>query len=368
MSVKCAECGAPAQLVAGRRKMVRPHRDPLAADGASQCGGSGLPPLAAGRQARKPLNEQGPVQVEETFRVSGEGVGEGVVTVTGPGVIDDLPLGQYVADPVPGGSLSSSGARLLVRPGGPAKYRAQTDTPSKPSDEMELGTALHTRVLGVGPRHRVPCDPNGVPYDRWASNAAKEAVAEIRAAGDIPLKVDDAAKVDAMAEAILAHPDARSLIETPGRPEASAFVQDDVTGVWMRARFDWLPDTDGGSLLLWDLKSTRDASDDGAARAIGDYGYHQQAEWHASVAARLGLAERVALVFVMQETTAPFLVNVVSCTREDLRRAELLNAHARHLYRRCVADNDWPGYGTAIHAVPMKPWHVQNEEKVFEDE
>lgn len=362
---KCSECGTTVGTTASRRRVV-PHRDPLAAQGVpSQCGGSGKAPLGTGFKARE---RNRPVTVAAECTVTGPTPGPGVVAVTSPGTIDDLPLEQYIADPVPGGSLSSSGARLLVKPGGPAKYRARTDQPAAPSDAMQLGTALHTKVLGVGPRHRVPCDVKGNPYVRWDSNAAREAVAEIRSAGDIPVKADDAAKVDAMAEAILGHPDARTLIETPGRPEVSAFVQDDVTGVWMRARFDWLPDTDGGSLLLWDLKSTRDASDDGCARAIGDYGYHQQADWHSDVAARLGLADQVALVLVMQETTAPFLVNVVAPARDDLRRAALLNAHARHLFRSCRADDTWPGYSTEIHTVAMKPWAVTMEESVFEDE
>jgi hypothetical protein len=366
-SAKCSECGTTVRLAAGRQKRIGPHRDPLAGKGVpSQCAGSGRPPLAGGFTPRKRPAAAAP---DASFTVTGPPApGPGVVAVTSPGLIDGLPLDQYVADPVPGGSLSSSGARLLVRPGGPAKFRARTDQPRPASDAMELGTALHTRVLGVGPKHRVPCDASGKPYARWDSNAAKDAVAEIRGMGDIPLKAEAAARVDAMAEAILAHPDARSLIETPGRPEMSAFVQDDVTGVWMRARFDWLPETDGGSLLLWDLKSSHDASDDGAARSIGEYGYHQQAQWHSDVAHRLGLAERVALVFVMQEPTAPFLVNVVAPARDDIRRAELLNAHARHLYRQCRADDVWPGYSREIHAVAMKPWDIQREESVFEDE
>ena len=43
-----------------------------------------------------------------------------------PGIYD-IPEDQYHRDPVPGGSLSASGAKKLLADGGPARYRHQLD-------------------------------------------------------------------------------------------------------------------------------------------------------------------------------------------------------------------------------------------------
>ncbi|MGW9447058.1 hypothetical protein, partial [Bacillus mobilis] len=43
--------------------------------------------------------------------------------ITRPGVYDGIPEAVYHRDPVPGGSLSSSGARKLLAPSCPALFK-----------------------------------------------------------------------------------------------------------------------------------------------------------------------------------------------------------------------------------------------------
>ena len=50
------------------------------------------------------------------------GIAEAEVVVDEPGVYDGLDEAAYHADPVPGGSLSASGAKLLLPPSCPALY------------------------------------------------------------------------------------------------------------------------------------------------------------------------------------------------------------------------------------------------------
>ncbi|MBO0827768.1 MAG: hypothetical protein J2P24_08300 [Streptosporangiales bacterium] len=50
------------------------------------------------------------------------------VMITEPGVYN-LPAAVYHADPVPGGSLSQSGAKKLLPPSCPALYRYWADHP-----------------------------------------------------------------------------------------------------------------------------------------------------------------------------------------------------------------------------------------------
>jgi hypothetical protein len=65
------------------------------------------------------------------------------VTITGPGVYDQVPEHVYHADPIPGGSLSSSGARKLLAPSCPALFKHDQDNPQPHKKTFDIGTAAH---------------------------------------------------------------------------------------------------------------------------------------------------------------------------------------------------------------------------------
>ncbi|GAA3032733.1 hypothetical protein GCM10020000_07200 [Streptomyces olivoverticillatus] len=137
-----------------------------------------------------------------------------------PGVYD-IPADLYHEDPVPGGSLSSTGARKLLPPSCPALFHFELGQPSVPKPHFEVGTAAHQLVLGDGPELVL------VDYPDWRTNAAKEEAAAARAIGAIPLKRPDFEKVHAMADALREHPEAADLLAPgSGAAEQSLFWQD----------------------------------------------------------------------------------------------------------------------------------------------
>jgi hypothetical protein len=89
--------------------------------------------------------------------------------VTTPGPHAQLPEAAYHNDPVPGGSLSSTGARKLLPPGCPAKYRWWADNREPFKAVFEEGKAAHRKVLGVGPE-LVLVDRR----ERWDTNDDKK--------------------------------------------------------------------------------------------------------------------------------------------------------------------------------------------------
>ena len=93
-----------------------------------------------------------------------------LLVITEPGVYD-IPEGAYHADPVPGGSLSRSGAKLLLQ--SPAKFDWRRTHGVKPKRAWDIGTAAHTEVLGTGAEMVVPVDASGVPYEAWTTKDAK---------------------------------------------------------------------------------------------------------------------------------------------------------------------------------------------------
>lgn len=272
------------------------------------------------------------------------------MTDTLQGIVTDVPEAQYHAHP----ALSSTGARRLLE--SPAKFRWLLDHPEPHKDAYDLGTAVHTRVLGVGSNVITYPEEHLTPSGAVSTKAATVAWAEEkRAEGFVLIGATQAAQVDGMAEAVLADPDARYLLETVAGREVSLFTE--VDGVAVRARFDIYDGVRAG-----DLKTARDASPKGFNAAVGRYGYHIQDRWYAEAHTAITGTELESFNFVVVETAAPFLVGVydLDFMWEDL--AKTRTQQARDRYRRCTETNTWPGYQSATLTPPT--WAVyENEEE-----
>ncbi|WP_327029737.1 PD-(D/E)XK nuclease-like domain-containing protein [Micromonospora sp. NBC_01740] len=271
------------------------------------------------------------------------------VLVTEPGIYPDMPEDVYHADPVPGGSLSSSGARKLVPPKTPAHYRHDVDNPPPSREDFDLGKAFHTRVLGVGAAIVV------VDAKTWQTKAAREARAEAYAASQVPLLVHQAEQVDAMAAAVRRHPLAAALL-SKGQPEQSLFWTDERTGIWRRARLDWLR-TDA----IVDLKSCESADEEHVAKAIARYGYHAQADYYLDGARTLGLGD-LPFLFVFVEKAPPHLVHVVQLGADELAAGRHLNNKAIDLFAECQRTGEWPGYPADITTISLPPYALRDQE------
>lgn len=268
--------------------------------------------------------------------------------ITEPGIYD-LTNEEYHADR---GSLSSSGARMLLPPSCPALFRHAQDTPQEPKKTFELGTAAHKLVLGEGP------DLVKVDADKWTTNAVKAEVAAIRDEGGIPLKPAEYEQVHSMADALRRHPIAAALFDPArGKPEQSLFWRDRPTGVMRRARFDWLPDARSGRLIIPDYKTCRSAEPAALARAVQEFGYHQQDDWYRAAARALELAdETAAFVFVCQEKTAPYVVTVVEMDAEARRIGAARNRRALEVFAECTESGAWPGYSDGVAYLSLPTW------------
>lgn len=270
--------------------------------------------------------------------------------ITEPGVYD-LPADLYHRDPVPGGSLSASGARRLLPPSCPALYRYAADHPAPPSRAFDLGHAAHRLVLGAGP------DLVVVDAEDWRTRAAREIRDQAYADDAVPLLAAEYETVMAMAAAIEAHPVAANLLSIAGQPERSLFWIDPDTGIWRRARLDWLPyPAPRRRTLLWDYKTCRTAAPDALSKAIHEYGYHTQAATYIDAVTTLGLAADTAYLLIAQEKTAPYLVTVVELDAMAIRIGRAENRRALNLYARCVADDHWPAYSEGVELLGVPGW------------
>lgn len=270
----------------------------------------------------------------------------------------DLPVNDYHADPVEGGSLSSTGARLLLPPNCPALFRYRQDHPLI-KDTFDFGHAAHQMVLGAGPEIVVVEDEWGKDPNEWRTNNVKARVQEVRDTGAVPIKPNDYDVVQEMAAAIREHPVASALISN-GRPEQTLVWRDKRTGIWRRALLDWLPESGAGRMICTDYKTTNSAERGAIMKAVHSYGYHQQADWYLDGITTLELAEDPAFVFIFQEKTPPYLVTVAEIDAVAMRLAHDLNQQAIDVYRQCVKTDTWPGYGDEVALIPLPAW-VENK-------
>jgi hypothetical protein len=260
-----------------------------------------------------------------------------------PGLYD-IPAELYHRDPIPGGSLSSTGIRRLTDT--PARFKWFLDNPEPYKPAYEFGTAFHTQILGDGPELIV------VDADLWNTKEVKAKIAEIRAAGNVPLKREAKQRIDDMAEALASHPEASELLAPgSGVAEMSAFWPDP-RGVWRRTRFDWLR-PDG----IADLKSTTSVHPDAIEKTVEKWGYHQQDPWYRETAIELGLIPADGFFkFVFQEKQPPYLVQVVELDFPARVIGSELNDRAIRTYLHCMATGEWPAYSLTTLHVSLPPW------------
>lgn len=278
------------------------------------------------------------------------------IVVTEPGIYD-MPDSVYHRDPVPDGSLSCSEAGKLLDL--PARYHhAKLVGGEEYKDTFDFGKAAHRLVLGAGASVEV------IDADDWRTKAAKEARDAARADGHTPMLAKDWAVVEAMAAQLRSHKLAMALLDpTRGAPERSLFWLDH--DVWRRARLDWLPDIpDTGRLIVPDYKTTATAADHRSfGKAAASFGYHRQASWYLDAVGEVLDVHDAAFVFIVQERTAPYLVNVIELAPSAMAIGAEQNRRALDLYRECRERGEWPAFGPGVEMAQLPRWaEIQHEE------
>ena len=277
-------------------------------------------------------------------------------TITEPGVYD-LTADEYHADPVVGGSLSSSGARRLLPPSCPAKFRYERDH----RDEVEhkrhfdLGHAAHKLVLGAGP------DLVVIEADNYRTKVAQAQQDEAHEAGAVPLLEHEHDQVQAMAKALREHDTVGPLFDPDGGwPELNLVWRDDPTGIMCRARLDLF--RPGARPVIVDYKTTRAGDLDSISKFVADHGYHVQNAWYGAGVEALGLAGAdTPFVFVFQEKDPPFLVTPVYLDPTALRIGAAKCRQALSIFQHCTDQGHWYAHTDDLALVSLPPWVERSE-------
>lgn len=268
------------------------------------------------------------------------------------GIHRDISNADYHAD----SALSCSGAKLLLPPSCPAKFRHIQQYGQPPRKVWDFGTVAHGLVLGKCDEIAV-LDPavhglkrDGTPADSpTATTAWKQSEAEARERGATPIHIDDYRRAETMAQVVRSHPVAGELF-ADGEAEVSIRWTDPATGIALRARPDWITKT--GTIV--DYKTSKTANPAALEKDWFSFGYHMQAAWYVD-GWHAVTGETLDFVFVAQEKDAPHLVQPIRYDDAALAEARRANREAIELYARCLETGVWPTYtddNTALISLP----------------
>lgn len=249
-----------------------------------------------------------------------------------------VPADQYHAHP----AVGHSGLVRIMR--SPAHYREYATNPPEPTAAMVMGTAFHAALLEpeifgstfvVAPK-----------FDRRTKEGKAAAEAwEAENAGKTALPAEQMAAIEQMVASVRSHQGAANLLGG-GLAEMSAFWFDPETGIECKCRPDWLVTMEDRSdwiTAIVDVKTCRDASADGFARAIATLGYDVQAAFYQDgIKAMTG--KTVPFYFVAVETEPPYAVAAYKASDDLIEVGRTKYRGALQLLKWCRDKGDWPAY------------------------
>jgi hypothetical protein len=249
------------------------------------------------------------------------------------GIVYDLPEIDYHSHP----ALSSTQVKWMLD--SPARYRWNLDHPQPYKKAYDVGSAVHALVLSTGweaveiPDHLLSGANKAV-----SSNEAKAWVAKARDANQIPLKASELAEVNAIAESVLADPDARAALEGASS-EVSVFAHDPAYGVDLRCRFDALRDD---LSLAVDLKTMAGRSTKaGFSKVVADLKYDVSHE-HYLDTLELATGERPPKQYIVVEKDPPYFTAVFVLSDDEIEMGRKEARSARAKLAACRAADIWP--------------------------
>lgn len=283
------------------------------------------------------------------------------------GIVYDMPAEQYHAIP----ALSATGLKALARSAWHFKHRPDI----KPTRPMLRGTLAHCAVLephALADRYIVvPEDaPRRPSRAQWEaknpsddSRAAMSWWTDFNASAESRqiVSAEDYAITQMQLQALTDEPTIAGILKD-GRGEASVFWRCQRTGVYCKARPDWMTPPTGRRVTLLDLKSTADESPNGFGRAAARMGYHLQRSHYVDGVQQATGWKVDEFVFAAVTSAPPvlavpyFLTDAIKEQADD-ERAELMD-----LYARCLESGRWPAYGNGLQMLDFPAYAKRDSE------
>lgn len=281
------------------------------------------------------------------------------------GIRYGMPFAEYLAVD----AVSSSALRTFAR--SPWHYRNRVDI--SPTLPMLRGTLAHCAVLepdAIASRYVVmpedaPRRPTRAQWDAKKPSAESQAAMDWwrafneSAAGRELVPHDAYAICQAQLEAVAANRTLSDILAR-GNGEVSIFWIDEATGLYCKARPDWLNDS-GPDIDALDLKTCADESPGAFGRSAARLRYDlQAAHYIAGIKAVTG--RRVNFVFGAVTSKPPILAVPYVLTDELAEQGEDERRELLDRLAWCQRENEWPAYGDGLQLLDFPAYAKRSGE------
>jgi hypothetical protein len=285
--------------------------------------------------------------------------------ITAPGAYPNITNEQYHRTEIcPAPSISASGLKTLLRKSPRHYWFDSCLNPNRPEEKdkahFRIGKAIHDVLLLTDrwPQFyfTVPDGFSLAHHKKWAEEipAYEEAVAR----GCTVLRQSETDTIMAMAEAIRGNEFAAATLAA-GDPETTLAWQDPETGVWLRARPDFLPwsvQQRREIMAVPDLKTAADGSQRAFQRAINEHGYHMSAALYCDGIKAIFGHYPTHWLHVVLEKEPPYCVALWELPQEDIERGRWLNRFAIRSFAKCLETGKFPGYADEPSPCGLPGW------------
>lgn len=310
-----------------------------------------------------------------------------LITVAGayPDIANEDYHGREIC---PAPSISSTGLKKLVGHLGlqskgctPRHYWENSALnpnrkPQEQTDALRLGSAFHDALLLPERWQNRNCyhvTPEG--FSRAKSKAMAGDIADAdaaAAAGCTIVSADERDQIDGMVSAARANPLIDAVL-SHGQAEVTLAWQDPETGVWLRARPDWLLDDKRYGI---NVKTATDASHHGFQSDVTKYRYYQSAALELdAIEAVFGKRPGNYLHPVIEKpakgawAVGDYLpVALWELPAEDIEYGRQLNRRAIRLFADCLSADRWPGYADEPAMCGVSGWARKEIDNLIEKE
>ena len=255
-----------------------------------------------------------------------------------------VPLAEYVADPAPSPSLSSGIAHAILEDSPlHAFWKHPRLNPHYQHDHktaFDLGTVAHA-VLLEGDYKKIAVVAKATD---WRTKEAKDTRDEARAAGMIPILVEQMSEVELMVEEsqrAIAESELATVFTPEGGDSEVTLIWEE-NGVWCRSRPDRMSKD---RRILVDYKTTGASAEPNAwtkGPMIGN-GCDLQAALGLRGMTALSGGRNTQFIFIVQENYAPYAVSFVGFGEQFKLYADVRVERALKIFKRCQNNNEWPG-------------------------
>lgn len=278
-----------------------------------------------------------------------------------PKVSWDMPFEDYRAHK---DHISSTGLKTLLTES-PEKFLYSWHEGKSDTDALRFGRIFHMAALEPDRfRSEYIVEPVFEGYTKQGklstrSTDALEKRDKWRAEnkGKTFVTLDELDQITGMLNQLMKNELVKNIIGT-GKPEASLFGNDPVTGLLVKIRPDILCTEE---LIIADVKTCVSSHPTEFSKAVAKYRYDIQLSlYKLMVQVVLGIEIKSAC-WIAIEKTPPYACEVIEADLDDLALSDQWVRHGLNLLKDCVEKNQWPGYsGQQIVRLQYPKW-MQNE-------